>query len=343
MWKILSWVAVGLLAVAAFFSFKNVKQFAAERELLEIAKANSQEASDHLKKSDESLAVTRTGRKKTEDERDAREKSIVDTKAKTDALVTQITEKKTELEQVTARWAEMKKRIDEVGGVEPLKQKLAELQQEKTDRDEEVASLGQKIAMSIERVKNLGDQATALRTREAWQAQGIIPDRFRSRIRSVDNNWGFVVIDAGNRSGVTSGAVLDVKRNGEVIGQVRVTNVEQSRAVADILKGSLTEGITVQVGDSVAVSRLSSSSQWQLNQQAVKPAATPAAPGAPGGAAPAPTPPADAPPAPVDPFADPAAPPAPTPAPTPPTGTPAAPPAPGTQPAEKPTADPFAN
>jgi hypothetical protein len=341
MWKILSWVAVGLLAVAAFFSFKNVKQFAAERELLEIAKANSQEARDHLKKSDESLAVTRTGRKKTEDERDAREKSIVDTKAKTDGLVTQITEKKTELEQVTARWAEMKKRIDEVGGVEPLKQKLAELQQEKTDRDEEVTSLGQKIAMAIERVKNLGDQATAMRTREAWQAQGIIPDRFRSRIRAVDNNWGFVVIDAGNRSGVTSGAVLDVKRNGEVIGQVRVTNVEQSRAVADILKGSLAEGTTVQPGDSVAVSRLSSSSQWQLNQQAVKPATTPAAPGAPGapgGAAPAPTPPA-----PVDPFADPAAPPAPAPAPAPPSETPSAPTAPSAPPAEKPTADPFAN
>ena len=165
-------------------------------------------------------------------------------------------------------------------------------------------------------------------------------DNFRARVVQSDPTFGFVTINAGNTSGVATGATLDVKRGGDVIAQLKVTNVEQRYAVADIVEGTLAAGTQVQQGDTVAVSRVSTASGWRENQRRAAASPTPAAPKTPAtqpAARPA-TPPADAP----DPFAvDPAAPPAAPPS-TPPATAPGTPPPP---PAEKPTtpgADPFA-
>ncbi|MGI8604094.1 MAG: hypothetical protein ACR2OZ_14040 [Verrucomicrobiales bacterium] len=372
MWKILSWVAVGLLAVAAFFSYKNVAQFKAERQLLEIAKTNSQKVRDAIKQADTSLAEDRATRKATEDERDALEKKVTDAKGKADDMTRQVAEKKTELEQESARLAEVEKKIADAGGVEAMKKQLADVQGEKANLDESVSSMRQQIAIAVERTTQFQQQIAAMKTREVWQQQGIIEDSFRSRVREVDSNYGFVIIDAGTKNGLTSGATLDVRRGGRVIGQLRVTNIEQNRAAADPIKGSVAEGESIQRGDTVSVAQISKASLWRRNQQSIPPSqpavpgaqpgqaakpgapAVPATPGAPGEA-----------PAPVDPFAP--VPAAPTgtppdsttptaPAPEPPFTSPATPPAaPGTAPATPatpatppgtpatPPSDPFAN
>jgi hypothetical protein len=70
MWKTLSIVAAILTAGAAFFSYKNVKQFKDERVLLAIAQANQAAAEKHLAEVRQSLASDVEGRKKTEAERD---------------------------------------------------------------------------------------------------------------------------------------------------------------------------------------------------------------------------------------------------------------------------------
>ena len=54
-------------------------------------------------------------------------------------------------------------------------------------------------------------------------------------VNSVFHNWGFVTLNAGNAAGVVPGSALDVLRNGEVVAKLKVTAVEQNRAVADIL------------------------------------------------------------------------------------------------------------
>lgn len=329
MWKTLSIVAAILTAGAAFFSFKNVQQFKNERLLLEIAKKNQSDSSDHLKAVREALAADIEGRKKTEADRDALVKKIDDLNVKIADLTKQVAEKKTELETATARWTEVKKSVEDLGGVEKLKIQLTSLSQEKSTLDGTIESLKQKTAIATERFNDLTRTIAAMKTKEAWQAQGVIEDSFRARVVQSDRTFGFVTINAGNGSGVVSGATLDVKRGGSVVAQIKVTNVEQRYAVADIVPGSLAAGSEVQVGDTVAVSRASSASGWRENQRRAESAPAPAAPKAPGNAADKP-----AAPPPADPFAvDPAAPAAPPTAPAaPPTGTPSAPPA-----------DPFAN
>lgn len=339
MWKSLSIVAAILTAGAAFFSYKNVQQFKNEQVLLAIAKENQTKAEKHLAEVKQSLTTDTEGRKKTESERD---QIVIETeglKPKIDSVIKDIESRQADLETVTARWTEVKKQVDDAGGIEQLKQQLTSLSDQKSSLDSEVAGLKAQTTAATGQFESLNQVIADLRRKETWQARGIIQDGFRASIVQVDRAFGFITLNAGNSRGVVSGATLDIKRGGSVVGQAKVTNVEQRYAVADLVGVNAAE---VQVGDSVTVAPTSSEKNW-------RPSASPTAPAAPGAPAdgttaePAtPAAPAATPTAPADPFAeDPA-----STTPTDPTApaTPAAPVDPATPapPAETP-ADPFGN
>ena len=130
--------------------------------------------------------------------------------------------------------------------------------------------------------------------KEARGSRGIVEPEFTASVSQDFPDWGFVVLNKGNGGGVFANANLEVKRGKEVIAKLKVRNVEQSAAVADVVIGSLAEGARIRTGDLVVASA----------EQAVKPAAAPAAAG--GAAAPAANPAAPAAPAASDPFGAPA-------------------------------------
>ncbi len=337
MWKSLSIVAAILTAGAAFFSYQNVQQFKNERVLLAIAKENQSKAEKHLAEVTSALAENTDGRKKTETERDTIVTETDGLKPKITAVEEEIKERESERDTVTARWTEVKKQVDEAGGIEQLKSQLISLTSQRGTLESEVAGVKGRTNAATARFTSLEQQIADLRRKETWQARGIIEEGFRASIVQVDRDYGFITLSAGNNRGVVSGATLDIKRGGSVVGQAKVTNVEQSYSIADLVGVSAAD---IQVGDSVSVSAASSSRTWTQSEQAApsttaKPAATtPSTPGetpAPADAAPAaPAAPSE----PVDPFA---------PVENPATVTPAEPaPATPAPPAEAP-ADPFAN
>ncbi len=299
MWKTLSIVAAILTAGAAYFSYKNVNQFKAERVLLAIAQEHRTAADRHLSSVTQKLAADTEGRKGTEGERDQIQAETDGLKPRIDGVVSQIEEKQTELDTVTARWTEVKKQVDDAGGIEQLKTQLTSLTAQKTNLDNEIVRLNAQTVSLKQRSDSLVGQIADLRRKETWQARGIIQDGFRARIVQIDRPYGFITINAGNLRGVVSGATLDIKRGSEVVGQAKVTNVEQRFAVADLAGVNAAD---VHVGDTVTVAAVSSSTAWAQSERAAAAAAsTPSAPGAaPGTPAPATTPDVD----PSDPFGD---------------------------------------
>ena len=185
MWKTLSIVAAILTAGAAYFSYQTVGQFRNERQLLEIAKANRSDATSHLEAGRKALAADTEGRKKTEADRDALVKKIDELNVQIADLTKQVADKKAELESATARWTEVKKSVDDLGGIDTLKNQLASLSQEKATLEGSIESLKQKTAMATERFNGLTKTIAAMKTKEAWQAQGIMEDNFRARVVQV--------------------------------------------------------------------------------------------------------------------------------------------------------------
>jgi len=71
------------------------------------------------------------------------------------------------------------------------------------------------------------------------------------RVLAVNPAWNFVVLSIGDKSGVVNNSELLVKRGGQLLGKVRVTAVEPSTSIADIVANSMPAGVSVQPGDSV--------------------------------------------------------------------------------------------
>ena len=70
-------------------------------------------------------------------------------------------------------------------------------------------------------------------------------------VLAVDRNWNFVVLDLGDRNGVLNHAEMIVTRGNGMVGKVRITSVEPSQSIADIVPNSTPPGLTIQRGDRV--------------------------------------------------------------------------------------------
>jgi uncharacterized coiled-coil DUF342 family protein len=79
----------------------------------------------------------------------------------------------------------------------------------------------------------------------------IIANGLEGEVLAYNPNWNFVVLSIGDHAGAVTNSELILKRGGAQIGKVRITSVEPSTSVADIVPGSLARGVKVQPGDRV--------------------------------------------------------------------------------------------
>ena len=70
-------------------------------------------------------------------------------------------------------------------------------------------------------------------------------------IVAVNQAWNFVVLNLGSRQGIARNAEMLVQRGNQLIGKVRVTSVEKSNSIADIIVRTIPRGLTIMPGDTV--------------------------------------------------------------------------------------------
>jgi DNA repair exonuclease SbcCD ATPase subunit len=102
-----------------------------------------------------------------------------------------------------------------------------------------------------EKLKANEGQLATLQKKENDRQQHIIRKGLEGRVLAVNPAWNFVVLSLGDKQGVMNNAELLLKRNGQYLGKVRITSVEPSTSIADIVANSLPSGVAVQPGDSV--------------------------------------------------------------------------------------------
>lgn len=73
----------------------------------------------------------------------------------------------------------------------------------------------------------------------------------RGTVLAVNQAYNFVVLNLGDRQGLEPNAEMLVLRDTTVIGKIRISSVEPSTAIGDILGNSLARGVQVQPGDTV--------------------------------------------------------------------------------------------
>lgn len=314
----MSIIAGVLLLISAGVNFMTMSQMSNEKDLATKAAQNAKDSKDHATEASTNKDETKGQLKSKTSQAEQMAADLADAKAKT-------AEANKKLEASTAKHDEIKKNKDamdkqfnELGGLQAIVDDMKATQAKKTENDVAIQQKEAQMTLALQRKQQLELSLTGLKKKDMMQKTGLMNDGFRGSISNIDPNWGFIMINKGNSSGVVKNAKLDVKRGSDTIATLVVTNVQPSAAICDVVPGTLAEGQSLQPGDTLRVNSASS------ERNAVIPDSTPAAvtPEV-GGGTPATGSPAAAPATAADPFAPSAAAPAPAPDPFAPAPAPA--------------------
>ena len=350
-WKIIAGVAALFLAVAAVFGYLNRQDLLAEQELLKRAEANLQETQDTMEETLASLKENEDGFASAEEARSLAETKTNEATAETGEVEANTADVNRQSADVEKNIAEVEEQIAKIGTINELLAKIKEVNEGIAALETEIASDTQTLDITLANNEAMKEEIRRFRELERRQRLSIMEDDFKANVASVFPTWGFVILNKGNKEGVLTDAELQIERGDGPVGKLKVTRVEDNRAVAYVIKETWPEGDAPRPGDLITKAPLPDLENPEVEGGGADPGALPegggvpldpnpivgapdgGAPMDPFGADPAPAPA----PAPGDPFgADPA------PAPAPPSGDPfggggtPAPPAETPAPAEAP-------
>jgi hypothetical protein len=253
--KLFTGLAIVLMlgaAVLAFLSKASIDNLQGRlketKQSLAREESTRQKAEGELKTSKEELAVANTKVEQQTTELAALKKDK-------DDLTTQVAEAKTALEakvkELEVAMANNKPGND-VPQVNP--NAMAEVEKAKADLAKAQADLAEKNQLFESAKKSSTEKeeqlAEAKKEIERYRA-GVTKSGLTGRILAVNPGWNFVVLSVGDRQGAATGGVMIVTRGGEPIGKVRITSIEPSTSIADLVPGSVRRGISIQPGDTV--------------------------------------------------------------------------------------------
>lgn len=182
-------------------------------------------------------------------------KNLKDTSEKLAKTETSLEETKGQLVATTGKFEAEQKRAN--GLQQTLDKTKAEL---KTASDELAAWSG--LGLKVEQVRTVIDENKSLKmANEGLKAEAVlltgkikqqqqrieeflgkeqdppVPNHVRGKVLVVDPKWDFLVLDVGSKNEVPKRGVLLVSRNGELVAKIRVTDVQDSRSIANIMPG----------------------------------------------------------------------------------------------------------
>jgi len=166
-----------------------------------------------------------------------------------DTQQSQVGEIKSKLDKVSAEFStaqtELKKITDLLPKDMPLEQvgaKLKEFADQMAALDAEKKVLTEGLLQKEARIKELDDKLKK-------KTSGTMTPGLTGHILAVNADWNFVVLDIGANQGVVENAAMIIYRDGNLIGKIKITSVEPSIAIGDIIpewkKGEAQEGDSV--------------------------------------------------------------------------------------------------
>lgn len=247
-------LSAALLTCAAIFGVLNGHKVKLVRESTVDAIA-ARQAAEHRRATQETELKTRETALAAAT---AKVANMEDKAAKTEAELAKIqadkADLKLELQANEAQVAELHRHLEEItthssaspgapSGIElqaPLEEARARLE----GAESEKALLANKVPATIKGSSQLKEDT---KRREAASGKAGV----RGTVLAVNQAYNFVVLNLGERHGVETNAEMLVIRGGTLIGKIRVSSVEPTTAIGDIITSSLARGVQVQPGDTV--------------------------------------------------------------------------------------------
>jgi hypothetical protein len=204
------------------------------------AEKAQKEAADANDKATASAAAATAKGKEADDAKTA----LAESKQLVDSLTTQKKDLEDKLAEAMKAGADPAKLAQKDTQIAELTTKMDTTNKELTEAKMAFES---EVAKGKENEEKVRDLSKKLRDREVnYQKPGL-----QGRILAVNSGWNFVVLNVGDKQGVVINATLLVVRGNEPVARLRVTSVEPSTSIADVLPGTVRKGTAVQPGDTI--------------------------------------------------------------------------------------------
>jgi len=252
---ILSVVAIG---VAAFFGWQ-VKDSNAEKiERRDVLFAKNKKLTDNIEEQTENKKVATKTMNVARDDKNEAIAKLDKAKADAGALKRTLAEVEARQEEAAARInkvdklvAEIKEQVPGDIRIEDVPGIVSDLREEEKSKNKALEELDLIRTKLKGEVTKLKDEIVRTSGKIADSKERVGNNDFEASVSAVNNEWGFLIIGAGEKSGLTGDSKLLVKRGGRFVGKVAISSLEANQAIAEVVPGSLGKGVVVQAGDRV--------------------------------------------------------------------------------------------
>lgn len=211
----------------------------------------------------DTLDTTQKTLKKTEDELGTTQKNLTAKTEEATKLSGELSSTKSELSSTKSKLetAEREKAALEVSAkdakdkLEKLETQLAGRSPEQMEADAKeakakVAELDTQIKQKEDEIAKLQGQVQKFEEMEAQRRKGISPPGTTGKIVAINGQWNFVVLNVGSKDNVVENSQFTVMRGSKPVGTIKIAQVDENTAVADILK-TVDKTVSPAIGDTV--------------------------------------------------------------------------------------------
>jgi hypothetical protein len=248
--------SVALLALSAFFGILNTQRTRKLRAEITASETARQETEQlrakrekELKGREAEVAAANANFGDTQTKVASTEAELLKVQAERNDLQAKLRGNETEI-------VDLRKRIENVNtkppaGTSPPTVSTAELQAQLDDAKKQLDAAEREKALLSDKMKSSQERSTQLETEKKHRPATAGNPGIRGTVLAVNQAYNFVVLSLGGRQGVEANTEMLVLRGGTFIGKIRISSVEPTTAIGDIITSSLARGVQVQPGDIV--------------------------------------------------------------------------------------------
>lgn len=249
--NIASGIAAVLLALSAFYAYKNKGAVESlENDIVAVgAKADLIQGKLEVAQSDN--ATTQDELVAVQSDTESLNTELAETQAQDEQLTTSIADKKEQTKANEAKIGKSRDVLDSAGNVDDLLRNVNGFEEDLATLQNEIANNQAKLSLLQKSIADKQAQLADLRTRKDSTSKFRSIETLNTTIRVAINRHGFVILNGGDSAGIVANSPLEVVRGGEVIAKLKVDTVESNSASASIVPDSLAEGVSLRSGDRV--------------------------------------------------------------------------------------------
>ena len=119
------------------------------------------------------------------------------------------------------------------------------------DAKKQLDAAEQEKSLLTDKMKSAGKRVAPLQEKKGRRTSSGDKAGIHGSVLAVNQAYNFVVLNLGERQGIIANSAMLVRRRGTLIGKIRISSVEPTTAIGDIITNTLGRGVQVQPGDTV--------------------------------------------------------------------------------------------